>query len=115
MGPLIHFGVAQKREYVELERYARRENIEVEDVVLNLGNSNPVYESGFPLHSILTKLNQLESRWDFRESQDAGSFVCNALYYFSLRDNVERLFIHVPMMDKGEAIALGSLIGNFFA
>ncbi len=50
-----------------------------------------------------------------RASRDAGSFVCNALYYFSLcrsGGGGHRLFIHIPHVDDSTADRLGRSIAR---
>jgi len=50
-----------------------------------------------------------------RESRDAGSFVCNALYFFSLcrsSGRGHRLFIHIPHIGESSAERLGRSIAR---
>jgi len=114
-GFVIHFGVAATREYVEFERYAHNiKKIETQDSVKIFENGKTAYETQLDLGQHIFALNESKSDWSFRESRDAGTFVCNSLYYSSLAQNLNRLFIHVPMMKPESAQALGRKIGLHF-
>ncbi len=114
-GFVVHFGVAIKREYVELERYAHNIKIEDQQQTRRLSESgNVAYETSLNLAAHLNALNADIPEWSFRESRDAGTFVCNALYYSSLSQNSNRLFVHIPMMKPADAKALGRQLARHF-
>jgi pyroglutamyl-peptidase len=113
---VISFGVASKRETIELEALAINEiDAEIED---NSGKKpvgskiNPVgpdqYESTLPLHGFENVLKNAEI--PVKISQSAGKFVCNYLFYKLMEANQESLrlcgFVHVPSLEEIHSIGL---------
>lgn len=56
-------------------------------------------QTTLPVHEIVSGLSK--EGYDVVESYDAGRFVCNYVYYHSLRhshmNGVKSLFVHVPL------------------
>ncbi len=77
-------GMAEKRKYLNLERYAR--------------NGGATLSTTLPLDSLVESLSHT------RISHDAGTYVCNDTYYRLLHaiqregTSLQALFIHVPIL-----------------
>ncbi len=77
-------GMAEKRKYLSLERYAR--------------NGSATLATTLPLDDLIASLSHT------RISHDAGTFVCNNTYYQLLhtihqeKTSFHALFIHVPIL-----------------
>lgn len=111
-GVVFHLGVAAARENIELERFAH--NIKrVEGEIKKVIAEGPLaYETQFNIDKLIYELLSYDLQWGITESRDAGTFVCNALYYASLHQDRQKLFIHLPMMDKKEAKEVGIVLGK---
>ncbi len=128
---LVHCGLAQERATIALERYAH--NIRGE----TLDNSGePVdqdwvvpggptaLETFMPIDRIASDLSDRldgSTGVDAKVSQDAGTYVCNALYYRSLMAvrqarladrAAEAIFVHIPNFDVDTARKHGRRIGD---
>ncbi|KAG0554182.1 hypothetical protein M758_12G074200 [Ceratodon purpureus] len=70
-----------------------------EPIVPDDGATSFIRETTFPVRDIVTSLKN--GGFDVMESYDAGRFVCNYVYYHSLRqaqkNGVKSLFVHVPL------------------
>ena len=77
-------GMAEKRQHLNLEKYAR--------------NGNAALSTSIPIDDLV------DSMPNTRISHDAGTFVCNATYYRLLhhisseRVSMQALFVHVPRL-----------------
>lgn len=122
----IHLGVGRTRDdvCVEVTAHNRAGDQTDNDDETPRGR---LEESGWAPDALSTALNpsavvrqiqrQIPEAMDLsvRESRDAGSFVCNALYYFSLcrsGGSGHRLFIHIPHVDESTARRLGRSIAR---
>ncbi len=115
---VVHVGLAARTEYVRIERYAHNLRMAADepgqeadpDQVFRLDPDGPVaFESPFPLAGLRTLL---APNWDVRLNRDAGTYVCNATYYWSLERSVHAVFIHVPEFDEDQAVAFGEALGR---
>lgn len=123
---VICFGLAAKRESIELENLAvNKINAEIKD---NAGEQpenktiNPegaeTYLATLPIQGIAGALQN--AGFPVKVSNDAGLFVCNYLFYRLMETNqdTERLcgFIHVPPLEKlsfGDLLKATSVILNY--
>lgn len=68
-------------------------------IVVEDGSISHIRETILPVHEIVSGLSK--EGYDVVESYDAGRFVCNYVYYHSLRhaqiNGVKSLFVHVPL------------------
>lgn len=126
---VIHVGLAETRSAVNIERVARNHVGDRPDEAGECPGSEgtlceggeAVLESPVDVPDFVDKLSESladSGLPDVRPSDDAGSFVCNAIYFHSLR-HVQRtsgdgvaLFVHVPELTPSEAENLGSRLGR---
>lgn len=116
---VICFGLAAKRENIELEsRAVNKIHAEIKD---NAGSDpqnklisetgDEVYLSTLPIQGIAGALEQ--AGLPVKISNDAGNFVCNYLFYRLMETNQDTLrlcgFIHVPLLPEHAKEGEGSL------
>jgi len=117
---VIHVGLAAATPWIRLERFAhnlrmRTDNSEQEDnpdaVATLVPGEALALETTFSVGKLRRRLS---GNWDIRHSRDAGTYVCNATYYWSLRNAPEArvLFVHVPIWTHAEARAFGQALGQ---
>jgi pyroglutamyl-peptidase len=131
----VHVGLAEDREAISLERVAFNEiggRTDEAGARPDAGDGQLMspgpgsLETDFPVEPLAALIApQLteEGLPSVEVSDDAGRYVCNALYYYSLRyngrsagtPNAESLFVHVPMMTPEEATRLGRILGESVA
>ncbi len=130
----VHFGLAADRSAVCFERRARnrRSDDPSTDDTSSADPSRlrPLVTDGRDQYPCLVDVSTLTEKYnrrasdalpDGRISKDCGAYVCNALYYHSLRACVEArtdgsaadaLFVHVPPLDDSEAARVGQLVAD---
>lgn len=119
---LIHVGLSGDRNWISLERFGRNASGDGKD---NDGASRPgrlvadgpeLLETGFDLDALAAGLAADTGR-EVRVSDSAGAYVCNAIYYHSLRHarDARVLFVHVPMMDEVESRSVGETLARCVA
>ena len=119
-GLLVHVGVAARRDYVAFERFAHNVHGVRDDRPQTSEGRDELVPHGPLAMQTEVLLGRLVDRYveygsaDLPRaeiSRDAGTYVCNAAYYHSLRafegSPVNVLFIHIPMMDVERARRLG--------
>ena len=130
----VHVGLAEDREAIELERVAHNEVGERDDEAgrrpgaagERLTGGPMSLETGFPVEPLAALLTPQLSRGGLpgvELSDDAGRYVCNAIYYHSLRanghchgtPNAQSLFVHVPRLDREDAARVGAILGESVA
>lgn len=109
----IHFGVATRRDWVSLERYAHNWWKDLGEVrPRRLLEGAPVaLESAVPLSDWAGALDGAADL-EWRVSHDAGTYVCNATLFHTLRHTGDALFVHVPPVEPDIAVAIGEAIGS---
>jgi len=128
----IHVGLADSRSTIDVEAIAHNR---IGDRVDEAGDGaarrvvDPTADDSrittpFPVEQFASELDEVLETPDFPElaiSESAGQFVCNALYFHSLRrlagpegvgGQSASVFIHVPPIDSATAARLGALIGG---
>jgi pyroglutamyl-peptidase len=117
---VIHVGLAAATQCIQLERFAHNLRMQAEDpgqendpdavVTLSPGGTLAL-ETTFPVAKLRRRLSE---NWDIRHSRDAGTYVCNATYYWSLRNSSEArvLLVHVPAWAHAQARAFGQALGE---
>jgi pyroglutamyl-peptidase len=128
---VVHFGLAAERTEISLERYAHNcrgptpdesepTRYDWPDVVVPDGPT--ALETRLDVRELAAKLDQT-SHHGARVSRDVGEYVCNAIYYHSLRAvsfakqadrPAEALFVHVPPLDSTDAESVGTRFGQIF-
>lgn len=117
---LLHVGVAEGRQVVSLERTARNFVGGRPDVSGN-ARAGSLDVDGPPTRTtavdVVALSRALVSPVDVEISDDAGDYVCNAIYYASLaavaaRAGVRSLFVHVPPMPDEQADAVGRALAD---
>jgi pyroglutamyl-peptidase len=115
---VVQIGLSARRGWISLERIARNVS---GDQVDNAGTVGPdLLDDGGPeeletpldVEELATRLGAAVDH-EVRVSESAGDYVCNALYFHSLRRATRSrvLFVHVPELDAegqrkvGEALA----------
>jgi pyroglutamyl-peptidase len=128
---LIHVGLAASRDLVCLERRGRNVPGERDDesgscIESPLESSVEALETTWPIDAIVEPLDALLRSNDLpgaRISDDAGAYVCNALYLRSLErarahreagSEVHSLFVHVPPCSTEDAREIGRLLWEVF-
>ncbi len=120
---VVHVGLAAATSWVRLERFAHNLRMVGDhpgqendpDSVARLSPDGPLaLETRFPIGELRRRLS---AGWDVRHSRDAGTYVCNAIYYWSLKNapRTSVLFIHVPTWERAEAQAFGRVLGSAIA
>lgn len=127
----VHVGLAESRSTIDVEAIAHnRVGDRPDEAGEQLGREvvdpradEAAIVTPFPVEQFATHLDAFLDAPEFPEpsvSESAGSFVCNALYYHSLRRLVgsgstevdsASVFIHVPPVDSTTATQLGAAIG----
>jgi len=105
---IISFGLASSRKEISIEQYAfNRVSVDTEDSLGFLPSGPYIAEKGkyretsvIDARKLVDKLK--EAGIDSYVSKDAGSYLCNYIYYTSLRITEGRaLFIHLPQEGAG--------------
>ncbi|KAM9986181.1 hypothetical protein ACTFIY_010614 [Dictyostelium cf. discoideum] len=105
---LIHFGVSSSETNNRLERYGwNMADFRCDDEDMWKPQNEPIdskdssdkYETTLPINDLVEKLSN--SNYKVTPSIDPGRFVCNYLYFLSLRlsklYNTKSLFVHIPL------------------
>lgn len=125
---VVHIGLAERRAHISLEQRAFNRHGDTPD---NLSVIPPQEQggrllvcedapfelvSGLDLAALQGELSrQLEGQEAMppvRITQDAGDYVCNAIYYHSLRNHPRALFVHVPHLSAGQADLFGEHLAH---
>lgn len=127
-GLLVHFGVAARRDHVAFERFAhnicgaRDDRRQVDESREELVEGGPLaLQTDVRLGRLVERYGELAgAEVPLAEiSRDAGTYVCNAAYYHSLRafhdSPIDVLFIHVPMLEPDRARRLGAHLAQVLA
>ena len=132
---LIHLGLGARRSRLCFEHRAKNERDDRQDQLemrhdSALPGTQPVFDepptkrsTGLDVDALAASFN--ERRPDdlprARTSDDCGSFVCNALYYHSLRacdryapSGSDALFIHIPELSPPRARRLRRMLASLF-
>ncbi len=127
----MHLGLAASRSTLDIEVVAHNRTGDRLDEAGGLGgigdrlipSTSSTYDTPFPAENFSQRLGEILDRHGLPEptiSESAGSYVCNALYFHSLRQLVDgptrrpgsaSVFIHVPPMDRPDAMRLGAVLG----
>ncbi|MGM0555285.1 MAG: hypothetical protein ACQEVA_02805 [Myxococcota bacterium] len=127
---LVHCGLSEERDAISLERYAHNivgstadNDGETGDGALVPGG--PVaLETLLPVEALAEQFNEAltaSGRVAVETSRDAGTYVCNALYYRSLMAvrqarlsgrAADALFIHIPQLTADTASHCGRSVGE---
>jgi pyroglutamyl-peptidase len=118
---VIHVGLAAATAWVRVERFAhnlrmvadRPSHEDDPDEVVELDPGGPLaLASTFPLDQLKRAMCV---DWDVRHSRDAGTYVCNATYYWSLSHAPDSrvVFIHVPAWQPEQARQFGYSLGQY--
>lgn len=115
---VVHVGLAAATDWIRLERFGHNLRMVSDDpaeendpdAVMRLDDGPLARETSFELGGLRRGL--LEADWDVRHWRDAGTYVCNALYYHSLAVNPRALFVHVPAWSREEAASFGRDLGR---
>lgn len=107
---IVHLGVSSKAEYVRLERFAVNcRAASIPDTRGRVCEREPIdvtqsLSAKLETQIDLDKLQQrlLQQGRIVQQSEDAGTYVCNSLYWESMTaHNQPVLFIHIPKSPKG--------------
>lgn len=127
---LVHFGLAASSKELKFEGFAYNRRGKTSDSA-DAGARNPLDgilvvdgDQSYQTRVDVARLSEiftgsgaaLACRVDACVSQDPGDYVCNAIYYHSLRaakrvrergGRAEVLFVHVPALESAQAASLG--------
>lgn len=120
----VHFGLAGSRAHISLEQTARNvagQTLDNDGAVASqdgaLVTQGPAQlKTALELERMCEALEEVCRREELPEAritQDAGSYVCNAIYYHSLMNAAEHggaLFVHIPQSSTEQASAIGRAI-----
>jgi pyroglutamyl-peptidase len=128
---LVHCGLAEKRETIGLERYAHNIVGSQTDNDGRVGEDGCLLPGGplaletlLPIDALGESLSEALATGGHvpvETSRDAGTYVCNALYYRSLMAvrqtrladrAAEAIFVHVPGLSADAASRSGRIIGE---
>jgi len=123
---VLHFGLANSRAHLSLEQVARAQTSASPDndgarLSLESFDAGEALETALDLEALAKELGQVHSEqeapsmWpEVRLTTDAGSYVCNAIYYHSLRAHPANraVFVHLPMQPAEVAYRQGELLGE---
>lgn len=120
---VVHVGLAAATPWVRLERFAHNLRMAVDDpsqehdpdAVIPLDPDGPLaLDTVLPVDTLR---KCLLGAWDVRHSRDAGTYVCNATYYWSLKFAPETrvIFVHVPAWESESGRRFGQALGACFA
>ena len=107
---VVHFGLAQGRDHVCLERCAWPEHHDVADNHGLTPSDHPDFWQGAPTprySALPLERLELESPWPVRLSDDPGRYVCNATFYHTLGATERAVFVHIPPCDEPQAREIG--------
>jgi pyroglutamyl-peptidase len=123
----VHFGLRGSGTDVAIERYAHNCRGETRDESGEGDWSDVVAPGGpialetlLPVRALASSLDDVLD-CDARVSRDVGEYVCNAIYYHSLRAvsaarradcAAEALFVHVPPLEPEAAACAGAGFGE---
>jgi len=133
--PLVafHLGLAESRSTIDIEVVARNKagtRLDESGQLACGGKQRLIeaesseYATPFPAEPLVDELSRQFAEHGLPEptiSRSAGSYVCNALYFHSLRQLVDgasgcpesaSVFIHIPKMERPEAMRLGAVLGS---
>lgn len=133
----IHLGLGAQREHVCFERVAvNRRSSRPDRLERNHGTELPGEQplvdenrdrrtTSIDLKSLVDDYTSLMATAlpKAKISDDCGRFVCNAIYYHSLRAcqrcrlagrSAQAVFIHIPILDSDRAHRLGTALGELF-
>lgn len=132
---LVHLGLAAKRDCLGIERFAHNVRGERDDLPEQVTPDHGPLIEGAPLaYQTSIKVGEWVTHYEriraemasgepeapeARVSRDAGTYVCNAVYYHSLhgaRDcsGVDILFIHLPELSPDHAPRVARIIAQTF-
>lgn len=104
---IISFGLASGRKEISIEQYAyNKVSVKVEDASGFLPSIPCILKGGIDKEISVIKAEEIVDRLketgvDSYVSNDPGSYLCNYIYYTSLRINKGKaLFIHLPKEDE---------------
>lgn len=133
----VHLGLGANRDRVCFEHRAANERHDRPDrrerrLDAELPGHQPLVEENRDLRTTGLDLASMVDRYQSRRppelppaciSDDCGRFVCNAIYYHSLRAceraslngrDADALFIHIPSLSGGHARRLGEYLAGLF-
>jgi pyroglutamyl-peptidase len=123
----VHLGLAASREKVSFEACARNlKGVSADNAGATAVAHQALVEEALDRRKTRLDLEAILRRYEAlcppelpsaEISHDCGDYVCNALYYHSLRACAARpdtmaLFVHVPLMDSDTATALGEVLAK---
>jgi pyroglutamyl-peptidase len=129
----IHLGLAESRSTIDIEVVARNrvgDRLDESGQLANTGDhllpsATSAFDTPFPAETFSSRLADVLHVHGLPEpaiSESAGSYVCNALYFHSLRQLVgsssnsrpesASVFIHIPPVDPEDAMRLGAVLGS---
>lgn len=120
---LIHVGLAADRAHISLEQRAQNHHGATLDNLGQRASTQVKLDEGGPAQRVTgIDLEALKLAIEHADeagilpnvhiTQDAGSYVCNAIYYHSLRRTPRSLFIHVPDWDAKQATCFAHILAN---
>src|SRR5690554_1778935 len=133
---LVHFGLAASSKLLKFEGFAYNRRGKTSDSAdagvrktldgMLIEDGRETYQTGVDvarLTELFAESGAPVCGMDACVSQDPGDYVCNAIYYHSLRAAAEAgargvqtqvLFVHVPALEAAEASRLGAEIAACF-
>lgn len=128
---IVQFGLGESRTTIDLESTARNvrgcrvdeEGARRDEPGRLCSGAPDRLDSTAPVGAIRARLaSRIDSPAipDPSVSEDAGDYVCNALYYHTLRRirstdaGADVLFVHVPRLEPGGAQRVGAIFGDVF-
>lgn len=125
---VLHFGLASTRSYLSLEQVARAQTSSMPDndgerLALDRFSAGSELTTTLDLASLADALTREHAAHtganggslpEVRVTQDAGNYVCNAIYYHSLCAHPAGrvVFVHVPMQTSEVARLQGELLAK---
>jgi pyroglutamyl-peptidase len=120
---VVHVGLAAATPWIRLERFAHNLRMAADDPGQERDpDAVRALDEAAPLALATTvdigKLRRaLVADWDVRHSRDAGTYVCNATYFWTLRlvPSARAVFVHVPAWSAEESARFGAALGREIA
>ncbi len=124
---LVHIGLAASRTHISLERRAHNACGTTPDNDQKLpGDLWGAPHGGLQQDGPQTSDTQLDlellkqeledyphiTLHEVRITHDAGTYVCNAIYYHSLQHNKNSVFIHIPPMEPKQCMELSQALAH---